>query len=272
MSIGAALADAARRLAQISDTPRLDAELLLAHALGTERNALLLDPQRFSVPESFAGLIARRLNHEPVAYIIGHQDFWTIRLQVGPGVLIPRADSETLMEAAVEYFGEEGPATIRDLGTGPGTLLLAALDQWPHAHGVGIDNSRSAIRQARANVRALGMRDRARIVGGDWKGHEPAADLVLCNPPYIATGEVLMRDVVDYEPHEALFAGDDGLDDYRMLLPMLAAQIADGGIAIIEIGHRQRAAVTRLAEAEGFTVLSRADLAGRDRALILSRH
>jgi release factor glutamine methyltransferase len=258
-------------LSATSDTPRLDAELLLAHALDVERTALMLDPGRFAVPAGYADLIARRLSYEPVAYIIGYQDFWTIRLSVGPGVLIPRSESETLIEAAVAHFGAGGPATILDLGTGPGTLLLAALAQWPAATGVGVDISSDAIRQARANVRALGMRSRARIVDGDWMGINAPFDLILCNPPYIADTEALMPDVANFEPHEALFAGDDGLDDYRMIIPVLEPQLTANGIAILEIGATQAACVSRLAEDEGFAVVVRQDLAGRDRALILSR-
>ena len=137
----AALAAATRRLAAVSDTPRLDAELLMAHALGTTREQLLLRHLDDSAPATFASLIDRRLTHEPVAYITGTRDFWTISLTVGPGVLIPRPDSETLIEAAVEHFAGRAPATILDLGTGPGTLLLAALAEWPDAYGLGIDES-----------------------------------------------------------------------------------------------------------------------------------
>ncbi|MEY4270737.1 MAG: Release factor glutamine methyltransferase, partial [Pseudomonadota bacterium] len=135
-AVAGALRDAAARLAGVSDTPRLDAELLMAHALGVERGTLLLDLVRFSLPEGFAALVARRSAHEPVAYIIGHAEFWSLRLRVGPGVLIPRADSEKLIEAAIAHFQHvTPPRTILDLGTGPGTLLLAALSVWPDARG-----------------------------------------------------------------------------------------------------------------------------------------
>ncbi len=266
--IRATLTAATARLAAVSDTPRLDAELLMAHVLGIERDALLLDPTRFAVPETFAALLARRMTHEPIAYILGHRDFWTIRLSVGPGVLIPRSDSETLIEAAIEHFGEAGPATILDLGTGPGTLLLAALDQWAQATGLGIDASAQALSYATRNADHLGLAGRATFALGDWAEHPPA-DLILCNPPYIEAGDALGRQVADYEPHEALFAGPDGLDDYRRIIPSLASQLTANGIAILEIGWTQRAAVTALAEAEGFAVTCRQDLGGRDRALIL---
>ncbi|PKP97374.1 MAG: peptide chain release factor N(5)-glutamine methyltransferase [Alphaproteobacteria bacterium HGW-Alphaproteobacteria-13] len=266
-----ALREAAQQFAAISETPRLDAELLLAHALGVERQALLLDPARFAVPEDFAALVERRMRHEPVAYIVGHRDFWTIRLRVGPGVLIPRPDSETLIEAAREHFGAEGPRTILDLGTGPGTLLLAALAEWPRATGVGVDASAAALGYARDNARALGLADRAALRRGDWGADETGPfDLILCNPPYIADAEALMPDVAAHEPAEALFAGADGLDDYRRILPDLPRLLAPGGAAVLEIGASQHISVKAIAEAAGFAVECRCDLAGRDRALVLT--
>lgn len=268
----AALRDAAQRLAAVSDTPRLDAELLLAHALGTERERLLLDPSGYIEPEGFAPLVERRLRHEPVAYILGYRDFWTIRLGVGPGVLIPRPDSETLIEAAVDHFAAEPPRWILDLGTGPGTLLLAALAQWPEANGLGIEASEAALDYARANAQALGLAGRAAFRAGDWASAlEGRFDLILCNPPYIAETEQLMPDVAGYEPAGALFAGPDGLDDYRRIIPDLPRLLAPGGAAILEIGATQHISVASLAEAAGFAVECRRDLGNRDRALMLTR-
>lgn len=266
----AALADATARLAAVSDTPRLDAELLLAHALGVERSALLLDLARHAVPPAFATLVARRLAHEPVAYILGYRDFWTIRLAVGPGALIPRPDSETLIEAAVAHFaGTPGPARILDLGTGPGTLLLAALAQWPRATGLGIDRSAAALAYATANAAALGCAERVRFRIGDWTdGIADRFDLILANPPYIADGEALMRDVAEYEPASALFAGPDGLNDYRHILPALPALLAPDGIAVLEIGAGQLQQVQALATECGMTTRHRHDLGGHVRAII----
>lgn len=262
------LAVAAKRLAAVSDTPRLDAELLLAHALGIERGDLLLDPERFTVPEVFASLVARRLNHEPVAYIVGYRDFWTVRIGVGPGVLIPRADSETLLEVAVAQC--PSPRRILDLGTGPGTLLLAALAEWPDATGLGVDASQTALDYARRNAAALGCDDRAQLRLGNWgAGLDELFDLILCNPPYIGTDELLMPDVAEHEPDDALFAGADGLDDYRRIVPDLPRLLAPGGAAILEIGWTQRACVTALGEAAGLTVTAHRDLGGRDRALLM---
>lgn len=270
--VASALRDAAQRLAAVSDTARLDAELLMAHALGVERQALLLDPTRFAVPDRFAQLVAFRMEHQPIAYILGYRDFWTIRIGVGPGVLIPRPDSETLIEAAVSHFGSTGPARILDLGTGPGTLLFAALSEWPDARGVGVDASATALDYAKANARALGMEERTKLLPGDWgSGLDGQFDLILCNPPYIAESEALMPDVADHEPPGALFAGADGLDDYRRIIPDLPRLLAPGGAAILEIGATQHMLVRQLAEAAGFAVACTRDLGGRDRALKLTR-
>ena len=269
--LNAALAAAAARLAPASATPRLDAELLLAHALGITREALLLGRGGDGVPEGFAALVARRAAGEPLAYITGTRDFWTITLRVAPGVLIPRPDSETLIEAAVGHFaGTAGPRRVLDLGTGSGALLLAALAEWPDATGVGIDASAAALAIAAANAERLGMAARAAIRPGGWAGTGEAFDLILCNPPYVATGEPLPRDVAAHEPHAALFAGSDGLDDYRAIAPVLRRQLAPGGVACIEIGATQGPAASALFAAEGLAVRIRPDLAGLDRCLVLT--
>ena len=269
--VAESLRTATNLLTGISDTPRLDAELLMAHALGIERQALLLDPARYEVPELYAHLIARRMAHEPIAYILGYRDFWTIRIEVGPGVLIPRPDSETLIEAAVAHFGASAPARILDLGTGPGTLLLATLSEFPDATGLGVDASEFALAYARDNAGELGMADRTAFQSGDWgDGIDGSFDLILCNPPYIADSEILMPDVAEHEPAEALFAGVDGLGDYRRIIPDLPRLLAPGGLAVLEIGATQHISVGKLAEAAGFAVACRQDLGGRDRALILT--
>lgn len=265
---GEALRDAAARLAVVSDTPRLDAELLMAHALGMARNDMLLHLRDLSVPDGFAALVERRLADEPVAYIIGMRDFWTISLCVTPDVLVPRPDTETLMEAAVAHFAERRPNRILDLGTGSGALLLAALDQWTDATGLGVDRSEAVLTVARANAGRLGMNDRADFRIGDWgAGIEERFDLILINPPYIATSANLPRDVFKYEPHGALFAGADGLDDYRVLTRQLGGLLAENGFAAIEIGFDQGTSAAALFQAQGFTVNVRCDLAGKDRCL-----
>ncbi len=264
-----ALTQATTRLAQLSDSPRLDAELLAAHALGYSREAMLLTRLDTSVPPGFDELIERRLTHEPVAYITGSRAFWTIDLLVGPGVLVPRADSETLIEAALGHFGKRAPQRILDLGTGPGTLLLAALAEWPGATGLGVDASPVALDYARRNGTALGMADRVEWRHGDWTaGVDGRYDLILANPPYIGTDEPLPHEVVGHEPGEALFAGQDGLDDYRRIVPELPRLLADEGIAAIEIGHTQGEAVATLVRDVGLSATLVHDLGDRPRCIV----
>lgn len=270
MKVRQALADAERRLAAIPGSPRQDAELLMAAALGAEMSGLHLRHLDDPVPAVFEVLLQRRLAREPIAYITGRAGFWTIELEVGPGVLIPRADTETLIEAAVDHFGKAGPGRVLDLGTGPGTLLLAALDQWRQATGIGVDRSQEALAFAGRNAAMLGMSDRADFRLGDWDaGLDGPFDLILCNPPYIEDDAVLDPDVVLHEPAGALFAGADGLDDYRRLAPAIARLIAPDGLAALEIGMGQEAAVSALFVAAGFTVKSRADARGVARCLEL---
>lgn len=266
MKVREALATAAARLGARSGTPWLDAGVLMAHALGVEREAMLLRCGDDPVPALFELLLERRLAREPVAYITGRKAFWSIELEVGPGVLIPRPDSETLIEAAVVRFGGRGPARILDLGTGPGTLLLAALDQWPEATGLGVDSSAAALGYARRNANA-----RAEFRLGDWaEGIDERFDLILCNPPYVDEGADLPADVADFEPPEALFGGSDGLGAYRALAPHVARLLAPGGIVCLEIGAGQDSDVAALMAAAGFTVEARRDLGGIVRCLVLS--
>jgi release factor glutamine methyltransferase len=269
LTVDEALRDAAIRLGGVSPTARLDAEMLMAHALGKSREALLLGDRRGVVPGTFEALLARRLAAEPVAYITGMRDFWTIALRVTPDVLIPRPDSETLIEAALAHFAGRAPPThILDLGTGSGALLLAALSEWPEAEGTGVDISPAALAVARGNAEALGLADRACFVEGGWRG-DRQADLVLCNPPYIGTDEILPAGVTDYEPAGALWAGSDGLDDYRAIAPLL--DFAPGGVAVIEIGMGQGESAAALFRAAGFAVAVRRDLEGRNRCLVVTR-
>ena len=269
MRLRDALSQAAAALAEISDTPRLDAELLMAHALAMSREAMLLDALDAPVPAVFEELLVRRVAHEPVAYITGQRDFWTISLAVAPGVLIPRPDSETLIEAAVDHFGQEGPRTVLDLGTGSGALLLAALTEWPDARGLGIDASAEALAIASGNAARLGLASRARFAIGDWgEGIAERFDLVLCNPPYVETGTVLAPDVSDHEPATALFAGADGLDAYRRLVPQLPGLLSPGGMIALEIGATQADAVSALFLKAGLAPAVRQDLGGRDRAIV----
>jgi release factor glutamine methyltransferase len=268
-SVASAIRAAAARLAPVSDTARLDAELLMAHALGISRETMLLRHIADPEPSGFAALVARRERHEPLAYITGHRDFWTITLDVRPGILIPRPDSETLIEAAVAYFGAAGPRRILDLGTGSGALLLAALAEWPSATGMGVDRSDIALAVTGANADRLGLGQRAALRKGDWgAGIDEAFDLVLCNPPYIEQAAPLPPDVANFEPAEALFAGADGLDDYRRLAPQLPRLIARGGMAAVEVGADQADAVRNIFANHALMAKVRKDLAGRDRCIV----
>jgi release factor glutamine methyltransferase len=271
-AISRALAEAARQLDKTSDTARLDSELLMAEALHIDRDKLILAPPDRKVPERFWTMVDRRKTGEPVAYITGRRAFWNIELHVGPGVLVPRPDSEVLIASAIEHFeGKGGPARILDLGTGPGTLLLAALDVWPQATGIGTDVSRGALSYAAANARRLEFEARLKLVQADWAaGLIEKFDLILCNPPYVADGAELGPGVREYEPDEALFAGEEGLDAYRVLAPQLPKLLNPEGIAAIEIGAGQAEAVTRLLARNGLEARVVNDLAGRPRAVLLT--
>lgn len=272
MTAAEAIRAAAETLATVSDTARLDAELLMAHVLGVSRSELLLYHLRAPPPPGFAALVARRAGHEPVAYITGRQEFYGLPFIVSPAVLIPRGDSETLVEAALELRPDA--RWVLDCGTGSGALLLAVLAHLDKASGVGIDASEAALAVAARNAEQLGLRPQAEFRAGDW--HAPGwtqglgtFDLILANPPYVEADAALDRQVREWEPASALFAGPEGLDDYRALIPQLGALLAPGGIAILEIGAAQAGAVSAIAGTAGFAVELRHDLAGRARALVL---
>lgn len=270
--IARALAEAARTLSESSDTARLDAELLMAEALHIDRDRLILSPPDKAVPKRFWTMVSRRSAGEPVAYITGRRAFWNIDLHVGPGVLVPRPDSEVLIAAAIEHFEKrKRPQRILDLGTGPGTLLLAALDIWPEATGLGIDVSRRALSYASANSRRLGFERRLELRLGNWaEGLNETFDLILCNPPYIAEGAELGPGVREFEPDEALFAGKTGLDAYRILAPEIPPLLSEAGLAAVEIGHDQAEAVSSLLARDGLGAKVANDLANLPRAVLLT--
>jgi len=250
---------------------RLDAEVLLAHMLGVDRGSLILNPDRNIDLEVYDFLVERRFSGEPVAYITGTREFWSLDLIVTPDVLIPRPDSETLIEAALANVVKP-PGIILDLGTGSGALLLAALTEWPQARGLGVDASAPALAVAKRNAEQLGLAARADFCLGDWGlGLSDKFDLILSNPPYVEENAELSTDVRDYEPASALFAGADGLDDYRRLIPQLPGLLATDGLAVVEIGATQAGAVLALAAEAGLSGSVRRDLAGRDRCVILRR-
>lgn len=269
-----AIRAAAGRLADSSDTARLDAEVLMAHAMGTTRSELLLRHLRDPAPAGFAALVERRAGHEPVAYITGRQEFFGLPFAVTPDVLIPRGDSETLVEAALALRPDA--RRVLDCGTGSGALLLAVLAHLPGARGIGIDRSAGALAVARGNARALGLGARAEMVAADWRqAHWQAAlggpfDLILANPPYVEEQASLAPSVREFEPAEALFSGPKGLDDYAVLVPQFPALLAPGGLALVEIGHRQADAVGSIGQGAGMAGSLRRDLAGRARVIVFS--
>jgi release factor glutamine methyltransferase len=243
----------------------------MAHALGVTRSDVLLRHMRDAVPEGFAELVARRQAHEPVAYIVGNQEFYGREFTVSPAVLIPRADSETIVAAALQAC--PAPARVLDCGVGSGALLLTLLAESSGA-GVGIDRSPEALAVAQGNAQALGLAERTSLLQRDWTrpGWTEGLgrfDLILANPPYVEQDAPLAPSVRDFEPAGALFAGAEGLDDYRILVPQLAQLLSPNGTAVVEIGFTQADSVRQIAVTAGFSAELRHDLAGRPRALCL---
>ena len=275
MTIADAIRAAAERLCATSDTARLDAELLMAHVLGVSRSQLLLLRMRDEAAPHAAGfdrLVERRAAQEPVAHLLGVQEFFGLEFAVTPDTLIPRGDSETIVQAALDCAAQD--ARVLDMGTGSGALLLAFLHERPGARGVGIDASAAALAVASANGQRLGLAKRAQFVQANWLesgwAHDLGRfDLVLCNPPYVESDANLDPDVREFEPATALFAGPEGLDDYRAIVPQLGKLLVPGGVAIFEIGAGQAEAVGAIASESGFAAETRRDLADRPRALIL---
>ncbi len=253
--------------------PAREARLLLTHALGLPHGSV---PSPLAVPPgSFAELVGRRAAREPLAYITGRQGFWTLDLSVSAATLIPRADSETMIEALVAIRPDRARVgSILDLGTGTGALLLAALVEYPAAFGIGVDRNEAACVLARDNAAALGL-DRAAFICADWAA--PLAggfDIVLANPPYISHADIagLDPEVARYEPALALDGGPDGLDAYRAILPALHTLLLPGGVALFEHGAGQGPALCDLVVANGLRLKGiRADLGGLDRIALVDR-
>jgi release factor glutamine methyltransferase len=251
----------------------LEARLLVAHSLGVTPTALLRDPAAAANAAGLLPLVARRAAHEPLALILGHREFWSLEFAVSPATLIPRPESETLIEAAVAAFARrDSPRLVLDLGTGTGCLLLAALSEFPAASGIGVDRSPEAAALARRNAAALHLAKRAQFVCGDWADALDARfDLILCNPPYVATADLdgLMPEVAGYEPRIALDGGADGFAAWRHLLPVLPRLLVRDGVAVLELGAGQATKAGQMAQQAGFVAVPRRDLADIPRALVL---
>ena len=258
----------------------LDARILVGAALGLDLTGMIASAGRLLAPDQsmrLDDLARRRLAGEPVARLLGHKEFWGLPLKLSAATLVPRPDTETVVELALEIWRarphQEKPWRIADIGTGSGAILLALLSELPEACGVGTDISVAALRTARANAIDLGLADRAVFVACNYAAALPGPlDLIVSNPPYIRSAEIglLAPEVRDHDPHQALDGGTDGLDAYRALIPQAARLLAPGGALVVEVGHGQSGDIGGLMTAAGLTLSSRpakADLAGIHRAV-----
>ncbi len=274
---------AEKRLSQAGiESARLDAELLLAAVLGTGREALYAHPDRLLSGREYQAaqaLIERRERREPVSYLLGRKGFWDLEFSVSPAVLVPRPETECLIERFLEAAGraENLAPVVLDIGTGSGNIAVVAARALPLSRVVAVDISPAALAVARENVQAQGVAGRVRLISADlfsaFGGTE--FDFILSNPPYIETGAIagLIADVSRHEPALALDGGGDGLDVYRRLIPEAARRLKPGGVLIMEIGETQAAQVSQLIEADGGFEPARVsrDLSGRDRVIEAAR-
>ncbi|HEY4042970.1 MAG TPA: peptide chain release factor N(5)-glutamine methyltransferase [Rhodopila sp.] len=264
----------AGRLDGIADRPHHEARRLLAHASGLSQNDLIGDPHRSIDTTAYEAHVVRRIAREPLALIVGRREFWSLDFQVSPATLVPRPDSETVIEAALDAFaGAPPPNRILDLGTGTGCLLLALLTEFPSAFGIGLDVAPAAAALARANAARFGLSNRSSFVVSDWTNSLSGRfDLIVANPPYIRGPDIasLMPEVGDHEPRVALDGGEDGYDAYRAIIPILDRHLAPHAAAVLEVGEGQANFVTRLARGVGMDTSCRADLAQTLRAIVLT--
>jgi len=270
-----ALADAFRQAGL--DSPDLDARMLTEHALGLDHTRLVAEPGRRLADDGARALTAlatRRLQREPIARILGVKEFWGLSFKLNDATLVPRPETETVVEAALQAIGLAGPRgralRICDLGTGSGALLVALLHELPYAIGVGTDISPEALAAARDNADRLGLLRRAEFVTSDFGAALAGMfDLVVSNPPYIESGVIATLDrEVRHDPRRALDGGADGLDCYRTIAGQAAKLLKPGGHLVVELGIGQEDAVATLFRAAGLVPLpARLDLAGVPRAL-----
>jgi release factor glutamine methyltransferase len=276
--VGAVQRAAAARLEAAGvDGAHLDARVLMAFALGRDAGWLIGHRDEVLASEEqshFEALVARRAAREPLAYITGEREFWSLPFRVSPATLIPRPDTETLVEAVLAALPDrDGTARILDLGTGSGCIVLALLHERPAAQGVGIDIAPQALDVAKVNANALGLAGRADFRAGSWfdvLAPDETFDVIVTNPPYITENEMveLAPEISGHEPPGALAAGADGLDAYRQIFAGLAGRLRTGGVFAGEIGHRQGMAAVQLARAHGLEeVRILDDQAGRARVV-----
>lgn len=276
MNAAALIAEGEAALAAAGiEAPRREARLLLAHVLNAEAGALALEGDRVVTGGDVAGfraVLARRAAHEPFAYIVGRREFWSQALEVSADTLIPRPDTETLVEAALAHAGHRAaPLEILDLGTGTGAVLIALLSELPNATGFGVDVSPAALEVAKRNALRAGVAHRARFAISSWWSHVRGSfDLVVSNPPYIPTDEIadLAPEVRAFEPRLALDGGPDGLAAYRAIASIAAERLSQGGALIVECGIGQSDRIAALFRASRFRqVTVTADLAGIPRVV-----
>jgi release factor glutamine methyltransferase len=280
---GASVSEAIRLVAQAFrpagiEEADADARLLIGHALHLDRTRLIAQSDRILEAREIATmsvLAARRLKHEPVSRILGQKEFWSLALAVTPDVLVPRPETETIVEAALDYVVRGGlrmeRLRILDIGTGSGAMLLALLHELPHATGIGTDVSEAALQVAQTNAAKFGFETRCNFVACDIASHiQGSFDLVVSNPPYVVHDEIatLAPEVREYDPMVALDGGDDGLTAYRAIAADAERLLAPGGRLFVELGAGQEAAVRALFTNAGLTVgTARKDLAGIPRVL-----
>ena len=274
-SIADALKAATARLTAsgIADA-RLESRVLAGEAFGLSRETLLARDDQAVRADDLArleGLVARRITGEPTARLLGRQEFWSLEFGLGPETLIPRGDSETIVESALAaILDRAAPLRLIDFGTASGCLLLALLSELPNATGLGIDASAETLAVAARNAERLGLAARATFQCGDWgQGLAGPFDLIVSNPPYIRDGDIagLATEVARFEPRRALAGGADGLECYRALAPDIARLLTPGGQAVLEIGQGQADDVDAIMAAAGLAAAGRrVDLAGIDRA------
>jgi release factor glutamine methyltransferase len=279
LTIEAARRDLSRRFkASGIESPELDARLLVGAVLDLDLTALVAQSNATLSPGDAARLAAfaeRRLAGEPVARIIGEKEFWGLRFKLSPDTLVPRPDTETVVEAALDFAQSMMPRTslrVIDIGTGSGAILLALLSELPHATGIGTDISAGALDTARQNAHSLGLSERAEFMASDYLSAVSGTfDLIVSNPPYVRTTDIesLALEVRVHEPRPALDGGPDGLAAYRMLAMQSRDHLAADGALIVEVGHDQADAVAQLMEAADLNVIKpfRRDLAGVPRVV-----
>lgn len=262
------------------DSPELDARLLIGHALGLDLTGLIVAAARTLSAEEATmidAMVQRRMAGEPIARILGHKEFWGLSFDLSPATLVPRPDTETVVQTALAFVRDAGmtekPIRIADIGTGTGAILLALLSELPQAIGIGTDISPEALATAESNAEHLDLIDRAAFIESNYASElDGVFDLIVSNPPYIRSQDIggLPLDVRAHDPHLALDGGDDGLDAYRAIAPQAANLLRPEAALILEIGQDQGADVSRILVEAGLAPedAPRADLAGIGRVIL----